>query len=114
MGPPAARTERAPRAADSRLLRFRLAARGALLRRFACRRFAARRFAARRLATRRGLARLLRRLLLRHLAAGAPRLGQPDRDRLLAALHLLARAAALQLAALHLVHRLLDLLAGLL
>src|SRR5690349_8082484 len=105
MEPPAARTERAPRVADSRLLRFRLAARGALLRGLA-----ARGFPARRLAARRGLARLLRRFLLRHLAAGAPRLGQPDRDRLLAALHLLARAAALQLAALHLVHRLLHLL----
>src|SRR5689334_21969171 len=42
--------------------------------------------------------------LSRHLAAGAARLGMPDRDRLPAAGDLLAGAAAAQLAALHLVH----------
>src|SRR6185369_12162556 len=54
---------------------------------------------------------LLRRavLLRRHFAAGLPRLRQADRDRLLLALHRLAGAAALQRAALALVHRLLDL-----
>src|ERR1044072_5542802 len=40
----------------------------------------------------------------RHLAAGAPRLRQPDGDRLLATRHLLARATAAQRAALALMH----------
>src|SRR5579872_6145412 len=45
--------------------------------------------------------------LLRHLGALLPRLGQPDRDRLLAALHLAAvtRLAALQRSLLAAVHR---------
>src|SRR5213076_3386753 len=57
------------------------------------------------------LLRLRPRLLpLRHLAAGAAGLGQADRDRLLAALHRLAGAAALQRPLLPLVHRLLHFL----
>jgi len=52
--------------------------------------------------------RLLRRLL-RHLGAFTPRLGQPDRDRLLAACDLAAGAAALQRAGVALFHRALDL-----
>src|SRR5258706_5684033 len=60
------------------------------------------------------LRRLLRALLRRHLAARSPCLGEADGDGLLAALHLLARGAALQRAVLALVHRLLDLLACLL
>src|SRR5207253_398395 len=48
---------------------------------------------------------LRRRRLPRHLGAGLARLGQADRDRLLAALHRLAGAAALQRAVLALVHR---------
>src|SRR5258706_15476460 len=55
---------------------------------------------------------LLRRFLLRHLRAGLPRLGEADGDGLLAALHLLARASALERAALPLVHRPFDLLRG--
>src|SRR4051794_24867404 len=47
-----------------------------------------------------------------HLAAGAARLGQADGDRLLAALHPLAGAAAAQRAALPLVHRAFDLRLG--
>src|SRR5258708_26114342 len=46
-----------------------------------------------------------RRLLPRHLGARLARLGEADRDRLLAALHRLAGAAALQRAVLALVHR---------
>src|SRR5262245_48709263 len=49
----------------------------------------------------------------RNLPTRAARLGQPDRDRLLAALHLLPGPPALQRPALPLVHRLLDLLLGL-
>src|SRR5215471_3484156 len=52
-------------------------------------------------------------LLRRHLAAGPARLAQTDRDRLLAALHLPLRTASAQLAALHFVHRALDLLRSL-
>src|SRR5688572_9820799 len=48
-------------------------------------------------------------LALGHLGAGLPRLGQPDRNRLLAACHLPARSTP-QRAALALVHRALDLL----
>src|SRR5438094_437532 len=58
------------------------------------------------------LGRLAGSLLLRDLRASLPRLRETDGDRLLAALHRLARAAALQLAALALAHRALDLLAG--
>src|SRR5437762_12003167 len=58
------------------------------------------------------LGRLARPLLLRDLCARLARFRETDGDRLLAALHRLARAAALQLAALALVHRALDLLAG--
>src|SRR5205085_8753234 len=57
---------------------------------------------------------LLRRrllLLLRDLLPLLTRLGEPDRDRLLLALHLLARSARSELAALSLVHRPPDLLA---
>src|ERR1043165_10203952 len=62
---------------------------------------------------RRLLARLLRRRLLRrHLAAFAPRLGEAHGGCLLAALHLLPRFSALQRAVLALVHRLLDLVLG--
>src|SRR6476659_987459 len=50
----------------------------------------------------------------RHFSARAARLRQADRDRLLAALHLLARAAAAQRACFALVHCLLDLRARLL
>src|SRR5437016_4152180 len=63
---------------------------------------------------RRFAAALARPLLLRHLCAGLPRFGEADRDRLLAALDASARPAALQRAALALVHRALDLLARLL
>src|SRR3954470_4707146 len=52
---------------------------------------------------------LLAFLPARNLGAGTARFGEADGDRLLAAFHALARAAALQLAALHLVHRTLDL-----
>jgi hypothetical protein len=52
--------------------------------------------------------------LARNLAAGSTRLGQTDRDRLLAAGHLLAGPPALQRPALPLVHGLLDLLRRLL
>src|SRR5258706_15054438 len=55
---------------------------------------------------------LLRRFLLRHLRAGLPRLGEADGDGLLAALHLLARASALERAAFFLVHRPFDFLRG--
>src|SRR5882672_7121345 len=48
--------------------------------------------------------------LPRHLCAGIPCFRQADRDRLLAARHASARAAALQGAALALAHRALDLL----
>src|ERR1044072_7057392 len=50
----------------------------------------------------------------RHLAARAPRFGQPDRDRLLAAGHALVGTAAAQRAFLALVHRPLHFLLGLL
>src|SRR5262245_3020914 len=50
--------------------------------------------------------------LLRHLGAARACLGKPDRDRLLAALHLLAGAAAAQRARVSLLHRPLDLLGG--
>src|SRR5512140_1777311 len=53
-------------------------------------------------------------LFLRHFRAGAPRLGQTDRDRLLAALHLAAGPSAAQRAFLALVHRALHLPARLL
>src|SRR5687768_6716478 len=49
-------------------------------------------------------------LLARHLGPRAPRFRQPDGDGLLATRHLLAGAAALELAALALVHRALHLL----
>src|SRR6185312_1359196 len=113
------------------LLRRRLLLRrfpcGRLLRRFPCgrllRRFLRsrllRRFPCGRLLRRFLRSRLLRRLLRsglrrpvrirRHLRAGTPRFGETDRDRLLAALHLLVRAAALELALLALVHHLPDL-----
>src|SRR5512147_1719667 len=58
----------------------------------------------------RALAPRTRRRLLRDFAAFATRLGETDRDGLLAALDRLPRAARLQLPALHLVHRLFDLL----
>src|SRR5690349_4313156 len=45
-------------------------------------------------------------LLLRHLRAAAPRLRQADRDGLLRVRHLLAGAAALEVAFLELVHHL--------
>src|ERR1700716_3042846 len=62
-----------------------------------------------------GLLLLARGFLLAwDFRAGAARLRQADRDRLLAAFDLLARAPALQLAALSLVHRPLDLLLRLL
>src|SRR5437773_3376299 len=48
----------------------------------------------------------------RNLAALAPRLGESNRDRLLAAGHLLARSARPQRPVLALVHRLLDFLRG--
>src|SRR5690349_13363335 len=48
----------------------------------------------------------------RNLLAFATSLAQSDRNRLLAARHLATRAAALQLATLHLVHRALHLLRG--
>src|SRR5215475_16006382 len=48
----------------------------------------------------------------RHLAAGPPRLAQADGDGLLAALDLPTRTTRAQLAALHLVHCALHLLAG--
>src|ERR1044071_6144088 len=51
-------------------------------------------------------------LLLRNLRAGPARLGEADGDRLLPALHLAPGAAALERAALALVHRALDLLPG--
>src|SRR5436190_23213440 len=47
--------------------------------------------------------------LLRRLHSGGPRLGKPDRDRLLAALDLAAGPAALQRAGLALLHRASDL-----
>jgi hypothetical protein len=51
-----------------------------------------------------------RTLARRNLTARPPRFAQSDCNRLLAALHLLARAAGSEFAALHLVHRTLDLL----
>src|SRR5688572_18126877 len=51
-------------------------------------------------------------LLPRHLRAFLARFGQADRDRLLAALHLLARASALQRAPFALVHRAFHFLLG--
>src|SRR5438046_2144280 len=59
-----------------------------------------------------GLARLF--LLRRHLGARLARLRQADRDRLLAAGHRLAGLAALQFAALLLMHRLAHFVLGLL
>src|SRR5436309_2117619 len=55
-----------------------------------------------------------RLLLARHLGAFASRLSQPDGDRLLAALHLLAGSSAFERAAFPLAHGALHLLARLL